>query len=699
MKRYTLVITEKPDAARRIALALDKQHKPVTKDVDGVPYYTADNDGRIVVVPTLGHMYTVTGQRSGRDFYPVFAFTWVPRFLAEREAGRIRIWLNSISKLSKGAGSFVDACDYDIEGSLIGYSIMKYACGNKEKLAKRMKYSTLTGEELEKSFFDLLPSLDFGLIEAGKTRHEVDWLYGVNLSRALTIAAKKASGKYETLSTGRVQGPVLSFLGRREVSIKSFVPTPYWEMKARFELDGRIYEAYCEKTVETKREAEMLYNECLRETGRIDKIRTTQNLQSPPFPFDLGTLQSEAYRLFRYTPRHTLETAQRLYLEALISYPRTSSQKLPPNIDYRKILRNLNRFHRYRSMTEELLTLPILKPRQGAKDDPAHPAIYPTGVVSRRSLTASEEKILDLVVRRFMAVFGISAIVQCTTTHVKIGSHLFFLNGRTLLIQGWRKFYEPYVYNEEALLPSLKEGQHVKIEKILLLDRFTQPPSRYNVASLLKKMEGAQIGTKSTRADVIQILYDRRYVRNERIEMTELGFEVLETLNGYCPTVVSVGLTRELERRMEKIHVAGMAREEVLDDVVNILRPALAQLKVKEIVIGRRLSSAMAKGKLEEKIVGSCPVCKTGRLMILRSRKTGKQFIGCSNYFNGLCSTSYALPQMSSINVTSKVCKYCGWPVVLARARRRRAWMLCFNPECHKRRRRKIDLQNMPQTG
>jgi DNA topoisomerase-1 len=696
MKKYTLVVTEKPDAARRIALALDKQHKPIRMDVDGVPCYAAEHNGRIVVVPALGHLYTVTGERSGRDFYPIFALRWIPRFLAERGAGRIRVWLNSISKLAKDADFFVDACDYDIEGSLIGYSIMKYACGNKERLSKRMKYSTLTEEELERSYGELLPSLDFALIEAGKARHEVDWLYGINLSRALTIAAKKASGRYGTLSTGRVQGPVLMFLGTREVSIKCFVPAPYWEMRAQFESGGRTFEACYEKTIKTKRRAEKLYNECLRKIGQIEKITTTRYLQLPPSPFDLGTLQREAYRLFGYTPKRTLEAAQRLYLDALISYPRTSSQKLPSNIDYRAILRNLNRLHRYRSLTAELLDLPSLKPREGAKDDPAHPAIYPTGTLPGRSLTAPEEKILDLVIRRFMAVFSTSAVVQAAKTHMKVGSHLFFLTGRTLLTTGWRKFYEPYVYTKEVLLPPLEEGQKVNIEKVLLLDKFSQPPSRYNPGSLLRKMEEVQIGTKSTRADVLQILYDRKYAKNERIEITDLGFEVLETLKNYCPAVVSVGLTRELEQRMEKIQASGETREKVLEDVVNILKPALQQLKTNEKSIGEKLSSAIVKGRLEERIVGSCPVCKTGKLMILRSKKTSKQFIGCSNYFNGLCSTSFSLPQTSLVSVTSKVCKHCGWPVVLVRARGRRAWMLCFNPECPKKRRREAGLQNMP---
>ncbi len=219
-----MIITEKPDAANRIAMALDADGKPKKTVSNGVPYYQAYRDGNIVVVPALGHLYTITSKQKGKRDYPVFDYQWVPRYQAERGASRIRVWLKVIAQLAKDAEGFVDACDFDIEGSIIGYTILKYACGGKEATAKRMKYSTLTKEELQESYTHLLPTLDFALVEAGLTRHEVDWLYGINLSRALTQAAKNCSGQYATLSTGRVQGPTLRFLEAREKTINCFVP-------------------------------------------------------------------------------------------------------------------------------------------------------------------------------------------------------------------------------------------------------------------------------------------------------------------------------------------------------------------------------------------------------------------------------------------------------------------------------------------
>jgi DNA topoisomerase-1 len=698
MGKYTLVITEKPDAAQRIASALDAKEKAEKMEENGVPYYVAKRDKEIVVVPALGHLYTVAEERSGRNYYPVFSFKWVPRYVAERGAKQIRTWLETISKLANDADMFIDACDYDIEGSIIGYCVLKYACGNKERVSKRMKYSTLTKEELEKSYAELLPHLDFALIEAGRTRHEVDWLYGVNLSRALTIAARDWSGKYATLSTGRVQGPVLKFLVARERSIRTYVPTPYWEVKAEAEINGKTFEAEYEKEIiETKKEADTILSACKGKNGIVEKIDVKQFQQSPPLPFDLGALQGEAYGLFGYTPRRTSNIAQRLYLDALISYPRTSSQKLPPTIGYEAILKNLSRVSEYRKLAAELLSKQELKPNEGKKEDPAHPAIYPTGNLPERVLDDSERNIWNLIVRRFMAVFGEPAVRQSMKVCININGNCFHLRGRQTLKEGWLRFYGPYVRSEESLLPQIEEGQTIDVKRVILEDKFTKPPPRYNPGSLLKKMEEAEIGTKATRADIIQTLYDRKYVRDERMVVTDLGFDVLEVLKKYCPTVLSIELTKELEERMNKIQTNSEKREDVLIDAVDILKPVTEGLKEKEKVIGEQLSNAIKRARLEERTIGTCPICNTGKLMTLYSRRTGKRFVGCTNYFKGLCKTSFPLPQKGTIRPLGKNCRGCGWPTVQVRTKGRRPWILCFNPKCplKEERMKRIAMRNL----
>ncbi|MEM0313557.1 MAG: DNA topoisomerase I [Candidatus Bathyarchaeia archaeon] len=629
MGNHILIVTEKPDAAQRIAAALDLNGKAKKVEDKGVPYFIAERGKQIIVVPAIGHLYTVAEEKTGRNYYPVFHFRWVPRYVAEKGAGHIRAWLETISKLAENAEMYIDACDYDIEGSIIGYTLLKYACGNKEAVARRMKYSTLTREELENAYESLLPTLDFSLIEAGRARHEVDWLYGVNLSRALTIAAKDWSGRYATISTGRVQGPTLSFLVAREKAIRSFVPTPYWCIRAEVEIENQVFEAeYTRDAIEIRKEAEAILSECKEGSGVVEAVELKQFQQAPPTPFDIGSLQSEAYTLFGYTPKRTLDIAQRLYLDALISYPRTSSQKLPPSINYRDVLVGLKGISEYKELANELLNKEELKPSEGDKEDPAHPAIYPTGKLPERPLDDAERRIWDLIVRRFMAVFAGPARRQSVKVRINVNGHIFYLRGRQTLVDGWLRFYGPYVRSEEVLLPAISEGQKIRIKRIILEDKFTRPPPRYNPGSLLKEMESAGIGTKATRADIIQTLYDRKYVRDERMVVTDLGFEVLEVLQKNCPTIVSVELTRNLEEKMDKIQAKLERRENVILEAIEILKPVVEKLKTKETAIGEQLSYAIKKARIEERTIGTCPVCGNGLLMVLYSRKTGKRFVG-----------------------------------------------------------------------
>jgi len=683
MQKYTLIITEKPDAAKRIAQALDTNGKPTQMKEKGVPYYVANRDKQLLIVPSLGHLYTVAQDKGTRTQYPIFTYHWVPRYEAERNANQTRTWINMIATLAANADMFIDACDYDVEGSIVGYSILKHACSNKESIAKRMKYSTLTKEELEQSYAQALPRLDFALIEAGLTRHEIDWLYGINLSRALTSAAKEHSGSYATLSTGRVQGPTLHFLATREKTIKTHVPTPYWKIAAQLMLDGRVFEAEYEKPIiATKKEAETIQNDCKDKDGTAEKIETRQFQQPPPNPFDIGSLQSEAYNLFGYTPKRTLDIAQHLYLDALISYPRTSSQKLPATIGYRQILRNLNKISQYNKLTEELLAKPQLSPREGIREDPAHPAIYPTGKKPERELTEPERRIYDLIAKRFMATSAEPALRQTAKVTINVNTHHFYLKGIQTLKEGWLRFYQPYVRTKEILLPKTSEKQTIPIQRISIEDKFTKPPPRYNPKSLLEKMENSCIGTKATRADIIQTLYQRKYIRDEKINVTDLGFEVTQVLENHCPTIISTEMTKNLEEEMENIRANKEKKEQVLAKAIEILEPVLEKLKNNEKEIGKQLANAIRKAKLEERIIGTCHACGSGNTIILHSRKTGKRFLGCTNYFTQQCTASFPLPQKGTLKPLNRNCHSCGWPLIQVRTKERRPWNLCYNPSC-----------------
>lgn len=688
--RTVLVLCEKPNAAMRVARALDDGGGPKPRRIDGVPYYEAKRrDTRLMIVSALGHLYTVAPKSRDRDVYPVFDFDWQPRHLVEKGADQTKRWIEVISRLSREASDFILATDYDIEGATLGYTILKYACGGKEEDAKRMKFSTLTAEELSQSYEKLLSRIEFRIVEAGLCRHFVDAMYGINLSRAMTVAAKRWGKKYATLSTGRVQGPTLSFLVAREKEIDSFVPTPFWKIKAKVQISGSIYEVEYEKdSITNFDKANAIVKDCEGKPGKITSVQTRRFQQAPPTPFDLGTLQSEAYRHFGYTPKRTADIAQRLYLEALISYPRTSSQKLPPSINYKAILKSLSRESKYEKLASDLLNLKDLEPIEGRKDDPAHPAIYPTGSLPERPLSPPERRIWDLVARRFMAVFGETAVKSSVRVTIDINGHHFYLRGSQILKEGWMRFYKPYIRAEEVVLPHLEEGEEVEVAGVIREDKFTNPPSRHNPSSLLRKMEEVEIGTKATRADIIETLYKRGYIAEERILVTDLGFEITSVLGEHCPAVISVDFTRDLEKQMEEIQNGKEKMERVIDRAVSQLKPALTELKLREEEIGKELSEAVKKARMQQRIVGNCPVCRTGRLIILYSRRTGKRFLGCTNYFEGICKTSFPLPQRGTLKPMRRSCNGCGWPLIQVSARGKRPWRLCFNPNCPSKERK-----------
>jgi len=679
----TLVICEKPTAARRIAKALDEDAAPQSFTERGVPYFVARRGGEdLIVVSALGHLFTVA-QDGGGWTYPVFSMRWVPAYEADKRLSRTKNFIDVIGRLASGVGGYVSACDYDMEGSLIAYMILLNVCVEESlSLSRRMRYSTLADRDLERAWEGMSDRLDFRLIEAGKARHEVDWLFGINLTRALTLSVKNATGFYRTLSIGRVQGPTLKLIRDREVEIRSFVPTPFWVIKADTKVGRKTYPLeYGKPRLETREEAEGVASSCKGKDGVVQTIRTTRQ-ELPPFPpFNLGDLQREAYNKLRYSPRTTLTAAERLYLDALISYPRTSSQRLPPSIDLRQILEGLRRKKEYAELAGMLLSKQRLTPRQGKKDDPAHPAIHPTGGVPLR-LGRVEGRIFDLICRRFMAALGDTAVRENADADVDVNGHRFRLRGSRILERGWMAFYEPYVKQREIELPPLTEGQAIPIKRVESIERYTRPRPRYNPSSLLKLMEDEAIGTKATRTDIIDTLYKRGYVENREIELTDLGFAIVETLSRYNPEILSVEMTRDLEQDLESIQTGRASAEDVVEEAVNMLRPVLAEFRSKESEIGAEIDDALRRMAQRATALGPCPGCGDGEIRVIRNKKTGKRFAGCSNFFEGTCDVSYPLPQRGSIRATGKSCPSCGAPIIRVIRRERRPWELCVNFDC-----------------
>src|SRR5439155_1078580 len=228
----------------------------------------------------------------------------------------------------------------------------------------------------------------------------------------------------------------------------------------------------------------------------------------PPYPFDLSSLQSEAYRHFGYSPARTLASAERLYLDALISYPRTSSQKLPPDIGYAEILGGIGSYTVYQPLVAKLMTRGYLRPNNGPKDDPAHPAIFPTGESPKRPLSGGEAKLYDLILRRFMATFADFSLKTSSRMILTHDNHRFLLSGSRVIKMGWIEYYRPYVLDDARPLPDFRIGDRVKVQGIKTVEKFTQPLHRLRPIMLALAENEEEIGYQISEVIVTERVAD-----------------------------------------------------------------------------------------------------------------------------------------------------------------------------------------------
>ncbi|HEY6534671.1 MAG TPA: DNA topoisomerase I [Candidatus Nitrosocosmicus sp.] len=813
---YTIIVCEKPSAAKRIADALTNSLNQNKNEIKSSSFFSViDTKGHKYIVSfALGHLYGLSDSLSNSKKYPILDPHWIP--LSQKKtydskfkslSFKIDKIIKELSNLSKNASGFINACDYDQEGEVIAYNILEIACQNKYIKSKRAKFSSLTNEEIRNSFDNLLKP-NKKLADAGRSRHMIDFIFGINLSRALSNSTKEYSPKgkkYSNLSIGRVQGPTLAFVVDREQEISNHILIPYWNIAADFEKNKKqqqiIKTFYHPQKIDTKAVALAVIEVCKNQFGKITDINNQKTPLRPPHPFNLGDLQHEAYRVFKFPPRYTLALAEKLYLTALISYPRTSSQKLPPSINYKKIITNLANINSslqdkninfkldkidiksYSNISALLLSKNTLEPNEGRQVDPAHPAIYPTGEKLKQSLGESEMKLFDLITRRFFSTFGDNASAQKITVTITVkDEYIFKAEEKKILIEGWIVLYRPYSdtshFITQHILPQINKNDIVKNIDIKLIEKQTQPPSRYNQSSLLQKMEKEKIGTKATRAEIINTLYKRNYITNSvrtpqqnqnisnhqdnhsadrsnnltlavshppssiasssystplssnsfhttsttavaatsadsntsknlrktkdttiaaainnspGIRPTDLGNALIDLLRKYVPRIVSIEMTRSMEENLEQIETGSTTSTAVVNDAKEELKKAIAFFEQNEKEIGIQLGKVLVTGDREKNphskitILGSCPVCRKGSLIIKKATKTKKRFAGCSLYSTDKCNVTAPLPQNGTLKSINKLCETCKWPIISGTGynqKKRYQWQFCINTQC-----------------
>ena len=481
------------------------------------------------------------------------------------------------------------------------------------------------------------------------------------------------------MSIGRVQGPALKILTEKEKEIRNFKPVPYWEISILCATKEKDMEAWHTNDKFWKEDdAKKVFDNVKdKKSGVVHSIESSAFEQIPPVPFDLTTLQTETYRCHGISPSSTLEMAQELYTSGCISYPRTSSQQYPESIGYTKIIKMISANSKYSEPAKKILSMKKISPNNGKKTDPAHPAIYPTGI-EPGSMDERQEKIYDLIVRRFLATFGEAAIRETVKITIEAGNEMFLAKGTRTTKKGWHEFYGEYVKLEEEEMPKVTKGDALQIKKTTKYDKETQPPKRYTPASIIRELEKRNLGTKATRSTIIDTLFQRGYAHGKAIEATELGIRTCDTLERYSPKIIDDELTRHFEEEMEDIRNNKKTEKGVLDEAKEAIAGILMDFKKKEKEIGKELQSANRETMDAMTTLGKCPNCKEGMLQI-RKGKFG-HFAACNGYPD--CKTTFSLPGNARIKPAGKICDSCGMPLIMILKREKRPQEICMNKDC-----------------
>ena len=669
----TLVVSEKNIAARRIAEMLSKGKVRSKKAGSVYLYYFSNNGEDYVCLGLKGHILKVDFPESYSNWQKTNLSALVRAELIKIPTQKSLI--NLLKKQSKEADKVIIATDFDREGELIGVdAINQIKETNPNIIVSRARFSSLTPLEIKQAFSNLEKPY-YNLAQAGEARQNIDLIWGASLTRFMSLSSKRLGNRF--LSVGRVQSPTLALIVEREKQRQAFKPQTYWVLQAKFcSQDTEFIANHVKDKFWQKSEIEKVTNR-LGNEGKVTSVASSKRKMSPPAPFNTTAFLSASASYLHISPASAMRIAENLYMQGFISYPRVDNTVYPKGLNIRNLLSALENLDQLGNLAKKLNSRKTLQPTKGKKKATDHPPIHPTAVAKPDSLDPKEWKVYELITRRFFATLAPASVSQSTKIEIEADGERFIWQGSCALEIGWQEYY-PYGKKKDDLIPQVSEGDIVKLIKPIITEKETQPPPRYSQARLIQKMEELGLGTKATRHAIIKNLYDRSYIHSDPIVPTDIGFAMASTLKKYAKKIASPEMTAELEAEMDKIASGSLKQEEVVNRSRKILEKVIEELADKSSAIGEELQSGIQGGQR----VGICPSCG-GELRVIRSKKTRKRFVGCSNYPK--CTTTYPLPQKGGIVPLGTNCNGCNTPLIQIINKGKRPWQLCINPNCNKK--------------
>ncbi len=646
-------IAEKPSVAREIAFILGAKNR---------------NDGFFegngyAVTWTFGHFCTLKTPDDYKPEWKRWNLGTLPMLPMKFETklisnAGVKKQFKIIKQLFKSAKLVINCGDAGTEGELIQRWVLNEA--KYKGPIQRLWISSLTPEAIKEGFQNLKPNSDFdNLYFAGSSRAIGDWILGMNATRLYTL---KYGAYKQLLSIGRVQTPTLAMLVYRYLEIMNFVSHPFWELQTIY----RDVPFNCEKGKFLKKEDGEAFLKKVKDKDFT--ILSTTKKKGKEFPqrlFDLTSLQVQCNKQFAYSADKTLKIVQKLYEQKVVTYPRVDTTYLP-NDQYPKISGILGKMKNYQQFVDPLLKKPIRKSNKVFNDKKVtdHHAIIPTGF--EKQLYGDEQKVYDVIARRFIAAFYPDCIFSNTTVIGEVDGIKFKATGKEILEEGWRVLYPRKKQKQEGkkndddenTLPEFVKGESGP-HKPDLIEKKTLPPKPYTEATLLRAMETAGkkvdneefrelmkengIGRPSTRANIIETLFKREYIYRQKryLYPTEKGVSLIQTIQNKLLT--SAELTGRWEKKLREIEQGNFTAKQFIHDmkvmVDGLVKEVIAE-KGKKVVFSTKATNAQlakanskpksnnAKGKVSP-LNATCPKCNAGKLL------KGKTAYGCSQYKDG----------------------------------------------------------------
>lgn len=650
-----LVIVESPTKARTLAKYLGDDYR---------------------IEASMGHVRDLPKSEFGVDIEHNFQ----PQYIIPRDKKKR---VNEMKKMAETAKVLWLATDPDREGEAIAWHITELLhTGSKTKDAKskiedikRVVFHEITPEAIKEAFGHPR-DLDIHLIDAQQARRVLDRLVGYKLSPLLWTKIKRG------LSAGRVQSVALRLIVEREREVKAFKSEEYWSIEVELSTGKkeRFLASVIEKVgkkfvIKNEKETKKHVEELKTENYIVNLVAKKEVRRFPYPPFTTSTMQQVSSNRLGLSAKKTMMIAQALYEHGLITYMRTDSFNLSASA-----VGSVRDYIRENLGTKYLPTAPRIFKSKSKNAQEAHEAIRPTNarlesdqIRSIAGMTRDHVRLYDLIWKRFVACQMSEAVMDQTSVDIKAGDYLLRANGSVIKFEGWLKLYsketdfldEGEESSKKQSLPPLNKDDKLNLEELLPQQHFTQPPPRYNEASLIKKLEELGIGRPSTYAPILSTIQERYYV--EKLERkfipTALGMAVIDFLTEYFPDIIDYDFTAQMEDELDEIALGKREWQPIVRDFYSPFEKKI------------ELTSQKAeKVKMEVEYSGkNCPKC--GKELIIRIGRFGK-FLACSGFPD--CKHTEALEE--KINVT---CPDCGGDIIVRRTRKGKTFYGCKNwPGC-----------------